>query len=89
MKVDYNNGTGTGDLLWTMGPCGSFAFNNIYADPWPWFSGQHDAGIENNGAGPLTVFDDGNTRISRPGRSTQCMQGDGQRPKPRHGSDGG
>jgi arylsulfate sulfotransferase len=77
MKVDYNNGTGTGDLLWTMGPCGSFAFNNIYADPWPWFSGQHDAGIENNGAGPLTVFDDGNTRISRPGRSTQCMQGMG------------
>ncbi|HLY16754.1 MAG TPA: aryl-sulfate sulfotransferase [Bryobacteraceae bacterium] len=77
MKVDYHNGTGKGDLLWTMGPCGSFAFNNVYNDPWPWFSGQHDAGMENNGAGPLTVFDDGNTRVSRPGRSTQCMPGAG------------
>ena len=77
MKVDYDNGTGGKDLLWTMGPCGILTFNNIYNDPWPWFSGQHDAGIQNNGAGPLTVFDDGNTRVSAPGTSTQCMQGVG------------
>jgi hypothetical protein len=81
MKVDYGNGTGTGDLLWTMGVCStSFTFNNIYSDPWPWFSGQHEVGIENNGAGPMTLFDDGNTRVSSPGTSLGCMQGEGGNP---------
>jgi arylsulfate sulfotransferase len=80
MKIDYNNGAGTGNILWLMGPCGAFTFNNIYQDPWPWFSGQHDAGIEMNGVGPLTVFDDGNTRVSPPtgqGSSTGCVPGVG------------
>jgi len=77
MKVDYNNGMGTGNILWRMGPCGDFSFNNIYNDPWPWFSHQHEFGMENNGAGPATVFDNGNTRHSKPGSSTGCMQGVG------------
>jgi len=77
IKIDYNNGGGKGDVLWVMGPCGTFTFNNIYSDPWPWFSGQHDVGIENGGAGPMTTFDDGNTRTSRPGLSTSCIQGTG------------
>ena len=67
MKVDYNNGSGAGNILWRMGPYGDFIFNNVYNDTWPWFSHQHDAGMENNGAGPLTVFDNGNTRISQLG----------------------
>jgi arylsulfate sulfotransferase len=78
MEVDYNNGTGTGNILWRMGPCGDFTFNNIYNDPWPWFSHQHDVGLENNGAGPLTLFDNGNTRVSPPtgpGSSTGCTPG--------------
>jgi arylsulfate sulfotransferase len=66
MKVDYANGTGTGNILWRMGHDGDFTFNNINNDPWPWFSGQHDVGIENNGAGPLTLFDNANTRASAP-----------------------
>ncbi len=66
MKIDYNNGAGTGNILWRMGPAGDFTFNNIYNDPWPWFSHQHDAGIENNGTGVLTIFDNGNTRVSPP-----------------------
>jgi len=66
IKIDYNNGTGTGDLLWRMGNGGDFTFNNTNDDPWPWFSGQHDASYANNGAGPLTVFDDGNTRRANP-----------------------
>jgi hypothetical protein len=60
-----------------MGPCGDFNFNNIYNDPWPWFSAQHNPGIANNGAGPMTVFDNGNTRISRSGSSSGCIQGVG------------
>jgi Arylsulfotransferase (ASST) len=49
-----------------MGQDGDFTFNNIYNDPWPWFSAQHDVGMENSGAGPLSLFDNGNTRVSRP-----------------------
>jgi len=80
MKIDYNNGAGTGNLLWRMGPCGDFTFNNINNDPWPWNSHQHEVAMENNGAGPMTVFDNGNTRISPAtghGSSTGCMPGTG------------
>jgi hypothetical protein len=66
MKIDYNNGSGTGNILWRMGNQGDFTFNNVNNDPWPWFSHQHEVGMENNGAGPLTVFDNGNTRLSPP-----------------------
>jgi|SRR5579862_4326439 len=65
MKVDYRNGAGTGDILWRMGRQGDFTFNNFNSDPWPWFSGQHEVAMENNGAGPLSVFDNGNTRTSK------------------------
>jgi arylsulfate sulfotransferase len=61
-KIDYNNGAGTGNVLWTMGAGGDFTFNNVCGDPYPWFSHQHEAGMENNGAGPMTLFDNGNTR---------------------------
>ena len=77
MKIDYRNGSGTGNILWRMGPCGDFTINNLFSDPWPWFSHQHEVGIENNGAGPLTMFDNGNTRVSPPGNSTGCIPGVG------------
>ena len=69
MKIDYNNGVqsgglGTGNILWLMGADGAFTFANIDNDPYPWFSGQHEVDLENNGAGPLTLFDNGNTRKS-------------------------
>ncbi len=66
MKVAYRNGTGTANILWRMGLNGDFAFNNIYNDPYPWFSHQHDAGIENGGTGVMTIFDNGNTRVAPP-----------------------
>jgi hypothetical protein len=65
-KVDYNNGTGTGNVLWRMGLDGDFTFENINNDPYPWFSHQHDAEIYNTSTGELTVFDDGNTRVAPP-----------------------
>lgn len=73
MKIDYNNGVGTGNILWRMGPSGDFNFNNVYNDPWPWFSHQHEVGIESNGA--MTLFDNGNTRISTLG-SSGCKPSD-------------
>jgi hypothetical protein len=66
VKVDYQNGTGTGNVLWLMGNDGAFTFNNVTNNPWPWFSGQHEVAMENNGAGPLSLMDNGDTRVSQP-----------------------
>jgi hypothetical protein len=68
MKIDYESGSpkATRNILWRMGPGGDFVMNNIYGDPWPWFSHQHDAAIQNNGLGSLTVLDNGNTRVAPP-----------------------
>ncbi len=66
VKVNYNNGTGAGNVLWRMGPDGDFTMLAPKSDSWPWFSHQHDAGYASNGAGPLTLFDNGNTRRSPP-----------------------
>lgn len=67
MKVDYKNGSGTGNILWRMGVDGDFTFNNNYNHLWPWFSHQHNVAMQNGGAGPMTILDNGNTRISRLG----------------------
>jgi hypothetical protein len=69
IKINYNNGAGAGNILWLMGSDGDFTFNNTYNDPWPWFSHQHDAGIQGNGLGSLTLFDNGNTRVTDLGAS--------------------
>jgi hypothetical protein len=74
-KIDYQDGKGTGDIVWRMGPSGDFTFSNTYGDPWPWNSHQHDVGIENGGAGPMTIFDNGNTRVSLPAASTGGVPG--------------
>jgi arylsulfate sulfotransferase len=80
-KIDYKDGAGTGDILWTMGPpdnglmpAGDFTFVNTWNDPWPWFSHQHYVGIQNGGAGPMTLMDNGNTRVSSPplGLGSDC-----------------
>jgi arylsulfate sulfotransferase len=80
MRVDYNNGIGKGDILWRMGRQGDFTFDNIYSDPWPWFSGQHEVGIEGGGLGPISMMDNGTTRTSDPplglGKGTGCQPSD-------------
>jgi arylsulfate sulfotransferase len=75
MKIDYNNGAGSGDILWRMGKDGDFTFNNIYNDSWPWFSHQHQPSIEDDGTGVMSIFDDGNTRVSGLG-SPACEPSD-------------
>ena len=75
LKIDYKDGGGTGDVLWRMGPSGDFFFVNTYNDPWPWFSHQHEPGIENGGTGVFDVMDNGNTRVSPPGESTGGVPG--------------
>ena len=72
MKLDYNNGAGTGNIIWRMGNSGDFTFNNIHNDPYPWFSHQHEVAIESNGV--MSLFDNGNTRVSALG--TGCGPAD-------------
>jgi len=57
-KIDYESGQGTGNIIWRLGKGGDFQFAS--ADPYPWFSHQHDANMTADGT--LTVFDNGNTR---------------------------
>ncbi len=63
-KIDYNNGAGTGNVLWTLGLGGDFTINST--DPYPWFSHQHDVGFELDGTTILSLHDNGNTRVAPP-----------------------
>jgi hypothetical protein len=62
VKVNFSNGAGNGNVVWRMGVGGDFAINS--ADPYPWFSHQHDMGYETLSGNPrlMTVFDNTNTR---------------------------
>src|SRR5579862_1332841 len=72
MRVDYQDGAGTGNILWRMGLDGDFLFNNVNSDPWPWFSHQHEVDIE-SASGNLTLFDNGNTRFAYLGGDSRGM----------------
>lgn len=67
-RIDYNNGTGSGAVLWRLGKGGDFLMDST--DPYPWFSHQHDAGYELGGTSVLSVYDNGTTRVAQtPGTS--------------------
>jgi arylsulfate sulfotransferase len=63
LKLDYANGTGTGNILWKLGEDGDFTLAS--GDPSQWFYGQHDPVIlsTNGSQTTLPVYDDGNLRI--------------------------
>ncbi|HYK60434.1 MAG TPA: aryl-sulfate sulfotransferase [Bryobacteraceae bacterium] len=68
IKIDYENGAGTGNVLWRLGAGGDFKLaagdpRLGPLDPNPWFSHQHDPGFEPNDS-TLTLYDNGNTRIA-------------------------
>jgi arylsulfate sulfotransferase len=63
VKIAYENGTGDGHLVWTLGYQGGFTMLNTPNIPSPWFSHQHDAGIlVNESPKEIILFDNGNTR---------------------------
>lgn len=62
VKISYQNGTGDGHLVWTLGHGGTFTLNNPNGIPYPWFSHQHDAELDNSGN--IVLFDNGNTRYA-------------------------
>jgi arylsulfate sulfotransferase len=62
IKIDYQNGSGTGHILWRLGQGGDFTIQSAASSPW--FSHQHDARFELGDNSILTVFDDGNVRYA-------------------------
>jgi len=80
VKIDYNNGQGTGNILWKLGFQGDFALQSG-TDPIDWFYAQHDANVastNSSGTFQLIMFDNGNNRILDTsgdvcGTSTPCF----------------
>jgi arylsulfate sulfotransferase len=63
VKIDYQDGKGTGKVLWRLGLEGNFKTKSD--DPYPWFSYQHDVGFDPPGSNRLIVFDDGARRKAK------------------------
>jgi arylsulfate sulfotransferase len=59
IKIDYQKGAGSGDVIWRLGKGGDFQINST--DPSPWFSHQHDPQFLADNT-TLTLFDNGNLR---------------------------
>jgi arylsulfate sulfotransferase len=66
LKIDYGNGTGTGNILWRLGLDGDFTIIGDPNDNYPWFSHQHDPEWQLD-SDYLALFDNGNTRIKQNG----------------------
>jgi len=62
IKIDYQNGAGTGNIHWRLGLDGDFTLVGDANDPYPWFSHQHDVEYE-FGTSHVSLFDNGNTRF--------------------------
>jgi arylsulfate sulfotransferase len=59
IKIDYQQGFGSGNVIWRLGKDGDFQINST--DPSPWFSHQHDPQFLADNT-TLTLFDNGNVR---------------------------
>jgi arylsulfate sulfotransferase len=65
VKIDYANGTGTGDIIWHLGYQGDFTLVGG-TDPTDWFYAQHGpsfATTNTSGNFSLLVFDNGDDRV--------------------------
>lgn len=65
VKVDYENGAGSGNILWTLGEGGDFTLSGGTA-PQDWFYAQHGpsfVGAATAGQFSLTMMDNGDNRI--------------------------
>jgi len=64
IKIDYNNGQGSGNVLWKLGYQGDFALKQG-DDPSLWFSYQHFPSIisQNGSQTSLVLWDNGDARV--------------------------
>jgi arylsulfate sulfotransferase len=67
LKLDYANGSGSGNILWKLGEEGDFTIAG--GDPSQWFYGQHYPNIlaVDGTQSTLAVYDDGNLRLDASG----------------------
>jgi hypothetical protein len=67
LKIDYENGLGTGNILWKLG--GNGDFNLAGGDPSDWFYAQHDPGVvtEEGAQTTFAIWDNGNLRMDASG----------------------
>jgi len=74
LGIDYQNGTGTGSLLWRLGNQGDFTLAG--GDPSQWFYAEHFPSIITSSGSQITfaVFDNGNLRILE-NQGTTCGVG--------------
>jgi arylsulfate sulfotransferase len=70
LKLDYANGTGSGDILWKLGPEGDFTLSS--GDPTQWFYSQHYPNLlsTNGSQMNIAVMDNGDYRTDSNG--VQC-----------------
>ena len=64
IKIDYENGQGSGDILWRLGYQGDFTLTNGQSPDW--FYAQHYPNLvspNSTGVFDLVVFDDGDNRV--------------------------
>jgi arylsulfate sulfotransferase len=80
IKIDYQNGNASGDILWRLGDGGDFVLNSEGSD---WFYAQHDANIASpNTTGDIKIalFDNGDYRQGNTSdfikNATACAPGD-------------
>ncbi len=69
VKIDFQNGTGSGNIIWRLGPGGDFKLLGG-VDPTDWFYGQHGPNFltpNTTGVFQLGVLDNGNDRQFPPG----------------------
>jgi hypothetical protein len=73
LKIDYENGTGPGNILWKLGDGADFT--HLGGDPSQWFCGQHDPNLLSTNGSEMTlaIYDNGNFRIDSDGVAcTSC-----------------
>lgn len=69
LKINYDDGTGDGSLIWRMGEEGDLSTDS--ADPYPWQSHQHD--VEYIADSVITIYDNGNLNYDCQEVSENCV----------------
>ena len=73
LKIDYANGTGSGDILWRLGNQGDFGLTG--GDPSDWFYAQHYPNLESTNGSVMTlaVMDNGDFRVDASGNKCSAL----------------